>query len=295
MENYVIATCSTADISLNHMLRIGVEYVKFSYFLNDVEYKDDLGQTMSHESFYQKLSQGCDSKTTQPNMESYKEFLYQFLNEGRDVILLNLSSGISGAQASAKIAEKELKSEFPERKIYIVDSLGASSGMGLLVDKMAELRKEGMGIDDLYAWTEKNKLRVQHWFFSTDLTFYVKGGRVSRVAGWFGTILKICPLLTVDKKGKLVPKEKIRGKSSVIRRIVDKMEENAINGLGYNGKCFISHSDCYEDAQEVKRLVEERFPFLDGRVLINNIGTTIGSHTGPGTVALFFFGKERVE
>lgn len=293
MKNYIIATCSTADLAVEHIKEIEVKYLRFSYFLNGVEYKDDLGQTMSHTEFYQRLRDGYDSKTTQPNMESYKEFLYPFLNEGRDVILLNLSSGISGAQASAKMAEKELKSEFPQRKIYIVDSLGASSGMGLLVDKMAELRKDGMGIDDLYAWTEKNKLRVHHWFFSTDLTFYVKGGRVSRVAGWFGTMLKICPLLTVDKNGKLIPKEKIRGKESVIRKIVDKMEEYALDGLGYSGKCFISHSDCYEDALEVKRLAEERFPFLEGRVLVNNIGTTIGSHTGPGTVALFFFGKER--
>ena len=295
MENYVIATCSTADISLGHMKKRDIEYIKFTYYVNDREYKDDLGQTMSSESFYQMMEEGAETKTSQPNAESYKDFLVPFLNEGKDVILLNLSSGISGAQASAKMAQKELELEFPERKIYIVDSLGASSGMGLLVDKMADLRRDGMSIDELYAWVESNKLKVHHWFFSTDLTYYVKGGRVSRVAGWFGTILKICPLLWVDKNGKLVPREKIRGKAGVIKQIVKKMEQNAIDGLNYNGKCYISHSNCYEDAEAVAKQIMIKFPNLDGPVKINNIGTTIGAHTGPGTVALFFFGKERDE
>ncbi len=295
MEKYVIATCSTADVSPKIIEKLKVEYLKFSYFLDDIEYKDDLGQTMSHETFYKMLKDGSDSKTTQPNSECYKEFLYPFLKDGKDVIMLNLSSGLSGAQASAKMAETELKDEFPERKIYIVDSLGASSGMGLLVDKMAELRKDGMSIEDLYAWTENNKLKIHHWFFSTDLSFFVKGGRVSKVAGWFGTILKICPLLNVDKNGKLVPREKVRGKANVIRQIVKKMEENAVGGVNYNGKCFVSHSNCYEDALEVAKLVMSKFPRLDGDVKINNIGTTIGSHTGPGTVALFFFGNERLD
>ena len=295
MGNYVIATCSTADISLEHMKKRDIEYIKFTYYVNDREYKDDLGQTISSETFYQMMKDGAETKTSQPNAESYKEFLTPFLDSGKDVILLNLSSGISGAQASAKMAQKELETMYPARKIYVVDSLGASSGMGLLVDKMADLRRDGMSIDELYAWVEENKLKVHHWFFSTDLTHYVKGGRVSRVAGWFGTILKICPLLWVDKEGKLIPREKIRGKAGVIKQIVKKMEENAIDGLNYSGKCYISHSDCYEDAEEVARQIMIKFPRLEGEVEINNIGTTIGAHTGPGTVALFFFGKERTE
>lgn len=293
MQEYVLATCSTADISCEQMKEYGAEYVKFSYFVNGTEYKDDLGQSLTHDEFYKMMRQGCDTQTSQPNMEAYKELLTPILSKGKDVIVLNLSSGLSGAQASAKMAEKELKAEFPERKIYIVDSLGASSGMGLLLDKMASLKNEGMSIDELYAWTENNKLKVHHWFFSTDLSFYVKGGRISRVAGWFGTILKICPLLNVDRNGKLIPREKIRGKNAVINQIVKKMEENALDGTAYRGKCFISHSACFEDAQCVAKLIKERFPNLDGEVKINSIGTTIGAHTGPGTVAVFFFGKER--
>ena len=134
---------------------------------------------------------------------------------------------------------------------------------------------------------------MHHWFFSTDLTFFIKGGRVSKVAGWFGTVLKICPLLNVDVNGKLIPRQKVRGKASVIKEIVKKMEENAEKCLEYDGKCFISHADCYDDAKAVADLVEAKFPSLNGKVEISNIGTTIGSHTGPGTVALFFFGNER--
>lgn len=293
MEDYILATCSTADISKGQMEEYGAEYIKFSYYVNGVELKDDLGATLSHSEFYQMMKDGCDTKTSQPNAEAYKEFLSPFLKAGKDVILLNLSSGLSGAHASAQMAKKELAAEYPNRKIYIVDSLGASSGMGLLLDKMARLKKEGLSIDELYEWTEINKLKVHHWFFSTDLSFYVKGGRISRVAGWFGTILKICPLLNVDKNGKLVPQEKIRGKGAVINQIVNKMVENAQGGKNYNGKCFISHSACYEDALQVAEKIKETFQGLDGDVVINSIGTTIGAHTGPGTVAVFFFGRER--
>jgi DegV family protein with EDD domain len=263
------------------------------YLTDGKENLDDLGQTISFSDFYQMMRDGVDTKTSQPNVDDYKCYFEKFLSEGKDVIHLNLSSGLSGAQTSAKIAREELLEKYPDRKLYVVDSLGASAGMGLLVDKMAFLRDEGMSIDDLYKWTEENKLKLHHWFFSTDLTFYIKGGRVSKVAGWFGTILKICPLLNMDYNGKLIPRQKVKGKVAVIKEIVKKMEENALNGLDYSEKCFISHADCYEDAKSVAELVEAKFPKLNGKVEISSIGTTVGSHTGPGTVALFFFGNER--
>ena len=187
-----------------------------------------------------------------------------------------------------------LSAKYPERKIYVVDSLGASSGYGLLMDKLADLRDGGMALEELRDWTEQNRLKLHHWFFSTDLTFYVRGGRISKASGWFGTMLHICPLLNMDDLGRLIPRFKIRGKNKVIREIAERMVEHAQDGLNYSGKCYISNSACMEDAQAVARLVEERFPKLNGKVEINSIGTTIGSHTGPGTVALFFWGDERV-
>lgn len=293
MHNYVISTCSTADLSLEHLKSRDIDFIKFSFYIDDKQFKDDMGQSIPYEAFYEQMKSGSKTSTSQPNVDEFKDFLTPYLKNGKDIILLVLSSGLSGAMTSAKIAKDELSAEYPDRKIYVVDSLGASSGMGLLVDEMADRRDEGMTIDELYQWTEENKLNVQHWFFTTDLTYLVRGGRVSKAAGWFGTILKICPLLNVDKDGKLTPREKIRGKAGVIKQAVKKMEENAINGLNYSDKCYISHSMAYEDAKELANQIEEKFPNLKGKIVINNIGTTIGSHTGPGTVALFFMGKKR--
>ena len=135
---------------------------------------------------------------------------------------------------------------------------------------------------------------MNHWFFSSDLTFFIKGGRVSKTSGFIGSVLSVCPLLNVDFEGHLIPREKIRTKKKVIQRIVEQMEENAQDGLNYSGKCFLSHSACKEDADAVARLIEERFLKLNGKVEIFPIGATIGSHTGPGTVALFFWGNKRV-
>ena len=206
---------------------------------------------------------------------------------------ITLSSGISGTYNSAVDAASICRERFPERKIYIVDSLGASSGYGLFMDALADKRDDGLSIDELRAWAEANRLRLNHWFFSTDLSFYVKGGRISKAAGLFGGILGICPLLDMDGQGRLIPRLKIPGKKRVIREIVKKMEECAEGGLQYRGKCYISQSECMEDARAVADLIEERFKRLSGKVEINYVGNLIGSHTGPGTVALFFWGKER--
>ena len=162
------------------------------------------------------------------------------------------------------------------------------------MDHLADLRDEGKTIDEVHDFAEAHKLNLHHWFFSTDLTFYIKGGRVTKTAGFVGTLLKICPLLNMDDLGRLIPRYKIRTKQAVIRQIVEKMKEHAEGGLDYSGKCYISNSDCPEDARAVADLVEQTFPKLNGRVEINSVGTTIGSHTGPGTVALFFWGDERI-
>ena len=163
------------------------------------------------------------------------------------------------------------------------------------MDKLATLRNQGMSIDEVRDYAEANKRKLNHWFFSSDLTFYVKGGRVSKTAGFVGGVLSICPLLNVDVDGRLIPRQKIRTKKKAIGEIVRKMETFAEDGLAYSGKCYISQSACYEDARAVADLIEERFPNLNGKVEIKNIGTTIGSHTGPGTVALFFWGQERID
>lgn len=293
MSNYVISCCSTADLTKQHFEEIDVHYICFHYQLNGIQYPDDLGQTMSFDDFYQAMKDGGQTKTSQVNAEEFEDYFRKFLQEGKDILHVTLSSGISGVYNSANAAAEVLREEFPDRKIIIVDSLGASSGYGLLMDKVSQLRNEGYSIEENAKWIEENRLKLNHLFFSTDLTFYIKGGRVSKTAGFVGQALNICPLLDMNDEGKLTPRMKVRTKKKVIKTIVDKMKEYAENGLDYNGKCYISQSACYDDARAVADLVEERFPHLNGKVEINNIGTTIGSHTGPGTVALFFWGKVR--
>lgn len=295
MNDFVLSCCSTADLARERLESRNIKYVCFHFELDGKEYMDDLGESIEFHDFYNAMANGAETRTSQVNAEEYEAYFEGFLKEGKDVLHLTLSSGISGSYNSAMIAKRDLEEKYPERKIYVVDSLGASSGYGLIMDTLADMRDEGKSIDELYEWAEKNKLKLHHWFFSTDLTFYVKGGRVSKTAGFVGSILDICPLLNMDNLGRLIPRFKIRTKKKVIQAIVSKMIENADGGTAYNGKCFISQSDCYADARAVADLVEKNFPNLKEPVSINYIGTTIGSHTGPGTVALFFWGKERVD
>ena len=292
---YILSACSTVDLSKEHLDGRDIHYLCFHYFLDGVEYLDDLGQSMPLDQFYQAMVDGADTRTAQINAEGSIAHFEPFLQQGLDILHVCLSSRISGPYNSAMIAKEQLAEKYPDRKLNVVDSMAASSGFGLLMDKLADLRDEGMSLDELTDWVEKNKLRVHHWFFTTDLTFFIKGGRVSKTAGFVGKLLNICPLLNVDYMGRLIPREKIRTKRKVITATVDKMAQFADGGLDYAEKCFISNSACLEDAKAVAGLVEQRFPKLKGKVLINDIGTTIGSHTGPGTVALFFWGSERVD
>ena len=292
---YVLSCCSTADLSREHFEAIGVPYVCFHYRLDGVEYKDDLGQTIPFDEFYARMAAGAETSTSQVSISDYVEFFTPFLEQGQDVVHVTLSSGISGTINSAQNAAMILRERYPERQIFVVDSLGASSGYGLLMDTAAAKRDEGLSAKELAAWIEENRLKLHHWFFSTDLSFFVKGGRISKTAAVFGGLLEICPLMNMDNLGRLIPRYKIRTKKKVIRSCVEQMEKHARGGHDYDGKCFISMSACLPDARAVAGLVEEKFPKLDGKVVINNVGNLIGSHTGPGTVALFFWGDERVD
>ncbi len=293
MSDYILSCCSTADLSKEHFQSRDIHYVCFHYFVNGVEYSDDLGESMPFDEFYAKIAAGADTKTSQVNISEYVDYFTEFLEQGKDIVHVTLSSGISGTINSARNAASILRERYPERKIYIVDSLGASSGYGLLMDTAATKRDEGLSAEELTEWLEANKLKLHHWFFSTDLTSYVRGGRISKTAAVFGGLLEICPLLNMDNLGRLIPRAKIRTKKRVIKEIVSKMEQDAQDGLDYSGKCYISQSACMEDARAVADLVEAKFPKLNGKVEINSVGTTIGAHTGPGTVALFFWGSER--
>ena len=291
MTDYILSCCSTADLSKEHFEQRDIHYIYFHFMMDGVDHPDDLGQTMPFEEFYRAMDNGADTRTSQVNVSEYVDYFSGFLAEGKDVLHVTLSSGISGTYNSAVNAANIAMERYPGRRVLVVDSLGASSGYGLLMDKLADLRDKGLTLDELRQWAEERRLFVHHWFFSTDLKFYIKGGRISKTAGAIGTLLNICPLLNMDNLGRLIPRAKIRTKRKVIQEIVRRMEEHG--GTNYCGKCYISMSACQEDARAVADLVEKTFPRLNGKVEINWIGTTIGSHTGPGTVALFFWGDER--
>ncbi len=295
MRDYIISCCSTADLTEEHFKARDISYICFHFELNGREYADDLGKIYPIRSILCSNGRRSRYKDFTGQCRGIRRIFEPFLKAGKEILHVTLSSKISGVINSAMIAKESLEERYPDRKILIVDSLGASSGYGLLMDKLADLRDEGKSLDQLFRFAEKHRLNVHHWFFSTDLTFYVKGGRISKTAGAIGGVLNICPLLNMDNQGRLIPRYKIRTKRKVIRAIVDKMAEYADHQTDYTGKCYISHSECYEDARAVADLVESRFPYLKEKVEINNVGTTIGSHTGPGTVALFFWRDTRNE
>ncbi len=294
MEEYVLSCCSTADRSKEFFDENGIIYACFHYHIGEEEFVDDLGQSVSFAEFYDKMRNGAEPETSQVNSDQFIDLWEPVLQSGKDILHVTLSSGISGVYNSANIAAQEMREKYPDRQVLVVDSLGASSGYGLLMEYLAEQKRQNKSLEEVYQWAEKYKLHLQSWFFSTDLTNYVRGGRISPTSGMLGTALGICPLLNVDAEGKLVPRAKVRTRKKVIREIVKKMEEHARNGVGYDGKVAISYSDCLEEAEKVRDLILETFPNIQG-ISMNSIGMVIGSHTGPGTVALFYLGDERSE
>ena len=294
MADYMLSCESTVDVTPELLASRNIEYVCFNYELDGVSLKDDFGQTNSPAQLYAKMLAGADARTSQVSVGNYIEFFTPALEAGRDIVHVTLSSGISGTYGSAKIAADALSGKYPNQHLYIVDSLAASAGYGLLMDRLADLRDGGMSAADLVAWTEEHRLELQHWFFSTDLTFFIRGGRISKAAGLIGGALKICPVMDVAPDGSLAVKEKIRAKHRAESRVLEIMQQHASCGAGYPGKVFISNSECLADAKSLAERIEYEFPHIDGKVQIFDIGATIGVHTGPGTVALFYWGDRRV-
>jgi len=293
LSDYSITCCSTVDLPLEYLNEKDIPFACFHFQMDGRDYPDDLGKSISFEDFYKRIAAGAMPTTSQVNVDQYIMLWEPLLKQGKDVLHISLSSGISGAVNSAIIAQTEMLKKYPERKLMVVDSLAASSGYGMLVDAAIEMQSRGFSIDDLYQWLEENILNLHHWFFSTDLRHYKRGGRISAASAVIGTVLTICPLMNVNSRGELKIRKKVHGKNHVFQEIVRTMMQHAQNGTDYSGKCFISNSACYDDARAVADLIKEKFPNLDGDVSINSIGTVIGSHTGPGTVALFFWGDKR--
>lgn len=295
MSQYKITCCSTCDLKAEQLEELGVAYAPYHYIVNGVDNLDDLFASRTPKEFYDEIDGGAMPTTSQVTPDELIRLWKPVLDEGCDILHIEFSSGLSGGFESAKIAKAEMEMEYPKRKLIIVDSLAASSGYGLLVDKAVSLKNGGMGIDELAAWLEENKLRLRHWFFTTNLQHFKRGGRISGTSATIGSLLKICPVMEVNSEGKLVVRKKALGKKKAIKEMLAFACEQAEGGKNYNQKCYISNSRVLDDARTLAEMIEAELPLLDGRVRINNIGPVIGSHTGPGCVALFFFSTSKRE
>lgn len=293
MSQFIVSCCSTVDLPRAYLEERDIPFLCFSFQIDGVEYPDDLGVTMPLDEFYGRIAAGAMPTTSQINTQRYIEFFEPFLQSERDVLHIALSSGLSGSFQSATLAAEELREKYPERRLSVIDSLCASSGSGLMVAEAADLRDRGETIDAASQWILDNRQRFNAWFFTTDLSHFKRGGRVSATAATFGKLLEICPLMCVDREGRLRVTGKVRGKEKVMAEAVNLMAQRADGREQYSERCFVSHSNCREMGAAAVEKIESRFPALRGNVMLNDIGTVIGSHTGQGTVAIFYLGQER--
>lgn len=287
MREFVITTDSTVDLPKEYMEEKNVPVISLSYIINGETYKDMEGLTSKE--FFDEIRKGAMPTTSQVNPEQAKEALQPILEAGKDVLHLGFSSGLSGSYHSEYIAGEELKEQYPEAKIYIIDSLCASMGQGLLLHKIIALKEQGKSIDEIYEWVEANKLKICHTVTVDDLNHLHRGGRVSKATAVLGTLVKIKPIIYLSDTGKLEVVGKERGRKKSLHKIVEMMLEQSEGCV--NDEMMITHGDCLEDAQYVENIIKEKMP--DVNILIHPIGSVIGSHTGPGVVAVFYVGNKR--
>ena len=292
MNDFILSCESTVDMPFSLIDSRNIPVLFYSYTVGGKEYADDMGRDpKALPEFYELLKKEIPS-TSQINEYQYIKFFEDLLKKG-DVLHIAFGTGMTNSYQGAVAAVEKLRAKFPGRKLIVIDSLCSSSGYGLLVDGAADLRDEGKTIDEVAQWTEKMRHRVHHEFFSTDLKYFRRSGRVSGAAATVAAILNICPILRLDDKGKIVAYDKVRGKQNAVSYIMDKIAAHAENGEEYSGKVFICHANVIDDAKAVKKAIEKRFKNINGDVRIYDIGTIIASHTGPGTVAVFYFGDDR--
>ena len=287
MNDYIVTVNSTVDVPREWLRERNVPFVPLKYTIDGETYQDMMG--LSPKEFFDKLREGKMSVTSQVNPEEAKEALEPFLKEGQDILHLAFSSGLSGTCSSMKIAAEELREKYPDREIIVVDTLCACMGEALLLYYVLKRKSEGMTVKEAAEWAEEHKLNICHNVTIDDLYHLQRGGRVSKTAAVLGSMVQIKPMIHMDNEGKLQVIGKERGRKKSLQKIVERSAEQF---KGYeNDLIMITHGDCIEDAEYVAELVRKKMGI--GNILINNIGTVIGSHTGPGVVAVFCMGSER--
>ncbi len=292
MNKQFIFSCeSTVDLPYAEMERRGISLIIYSYTVDNQVYDDDMGRDPEAlPRFFRWMREGKRPMTSLIHVEKYMAYFEELLKKG-DVLHLAMSSGLSGSAGNALTAARLLREKYPHRKLVVIDSLCGCCGFGLLVEEVADLWEQGASIGEVEQWVLANQLKVQHQFFTSDLTYLRRSGRISGAAATIATVLNICPMMHLDCYGKIIAYRKVRGKKRVMLETVEEIRNHIPAGSAYTGKILIAHSDCEEDAETMRELLAEAFP--QGEIRIYSIGTIIAAHCGPGTVAMFFMGDER--
>ena len=292
-RQFTLSCCSTVDLPYSYMADRDIPVLFYTYVVDGREYVDDMGRDPEAlPRFYRFLEEGKLPQTSQINVGTYLSFFEKLLQKG-DLLHIAFTSGQSGSVHNAMLAAKELQGKYPERKLIVIDSLCSSSGYGMLVDTVADLRDAGKSIEEAAQWVRENRNTVHHQFFSSNMTQFRRTGRVSGAAAMVATIMSICPIMRLDDAGAIKAYGKVRGKKKAVETTIEAMAKHAQGGENYDKRCYVCHSQCPEDAQMLIDGLEARFPRIKGKIRLCDIGTIIGSHSGPGTVAVFFYGDER--
>ena len=290
MSHFAIVTDTAAELLEELAVKLDLYMIPMEFTMGGISYQHHADyRQMDAKTFYHRLRNGETATTSAINPGAYVEYLTPILAAGQDVLLLVFSSGLSSTYQNSLLAAEELRAQFPDRKLYVVDTLAPSGGQALLAYHAALRRQEGASLEETRDWVEANKLHLAHWFTVDDLMFLKRGGRISAATAVVGTMLKIKPVLHVDNDGKLMTVAKARGRRAALKALVDRMEQTAIDLRDQT--VFISHGDCLADAEYVAKRVREKFGVKN--IYINFVGPVIGAHSGPGTVALFFIGEHR--
>lgn len=288
-RKFDILVDSACDMPKSYLDEHEIACVKLGFTMNNVNYEGEGGEKITEKDFYAKLRDGAMPTTYQVTGEMARTYMEKSLQKGRDLLVITFSSALSGTAGSFLVAKRELEKEYKERKIFVVDSLCASMGEGLLLDYVIEKAETGASIEETAGYAEDIKLQICHYFTVDNLFHLKRGGRVSATTALVGSILKIKPIMHVDDNGKLVAIGKAMGRKKSLHTLVDNLFENA--DIAQNERIFISHGDCMEDVEYVKALILEREP--TAKITVNYVGAVIGTHSGAGTVALFVKGKKR--
>ena len=291
-RKFTLSCCSTVDLPYSYMESRDIPVLFYTYVVDGREYDDDMGRDPEAlPRFYTFLKEGKLPQTSQINVAAYTEFFEKLLDKGGDVLHIAFTSGQSGSVHNAFLAAEELKDRYPGQRLVVIDSLCSSSGYGLLVDYAADMRDEGKTLDEVAQWVLDNRNKVHHQFFSSDMTQFHRTGRVSGAAAAVATVLNICPIMRLNDEGRIIAYDKVRGRANAVKETIRVMRNHVQDGVNYSGKCLICHSDDPVDGERARAEICAEFPKADVHLL--KIGTIIGAHCGPGTVAVFFLGDQR--